>query len=904
MGGVPRRNKARARWATLLAAFALLASVPVLPAGAAGCAGVVKRDNWESIRVTGFSTGGSEIVDYAVGARSPDLLLATNGTSVVRSTDGGCNWKEVFVAAPSLPGVAGGSVQLKSIAMPESSTSPVLLLAEESVGGTTRPRVFRSTNAGASFTTSDGGLLPAGTPQALQVAPSAPSVAYLSVTHGDDLLDQIYGSDDGGQTWTLRSDLAEVAKQQNLSGFEVDPTDPSSLWATGPNGAYHSSDGGRTFTAVDDLVGQPTGPVDVGISAGGASRIAYFRTAAQAMSVSTNGGENWLSLGTPALVDSAAHGAEPMDILVSNQGGEVYLYLPIANAWVDLGSAPGSHDVEVAKAGEARYHARTKVTIERYVGRPPDTPPGPGGPGRTEIVPSIPDLKEILPAPARLSGPRETLVLKPGSSRKLNYTLQLPKGQRPLDLFFLVDTTGSMKKFVDGLKLSLADIVTGLSEAGIGARVGLGEYRAYPDYFPPRPDEPNFVYERRADLSSDTEALREALQSLDYAGGGQYDAQLGALHVVATGESVDVDPPGPAGKDVPEGQQPHFALDSAEAGNSLRLVLNVSNEPFGRPNTSRSDIDEIQDRGALTPPDIPPIEQVVDELNAQGIRQIGLELGSAPGTYEDLRRVAEGTETFAPEQGVDCDGDGITDIAPGQPLVCSLGGDVDAVENMAPAIVNLVKSLPLKESPSLGVPRGEEVVAGVTPESYDGVPLQSGQSLPFQVTYSCSEAQAGETFPVTLEARGTDGVLAQLETSVRCAELDESDRKLLTPPAPSLFAPAALIPILPPVAPPTAPIPVSEISSATSTQAQTQAQAQAQAAMAAQRQQQPQLAFAHSQAAKLELAKEEEYEMSAYNRREPVMPPSLAFVAAAAAMSFAFGMAMRRKSALAAARRR
>ena len=143
----------------------------MLPAGAAGCAGVVERNNWESIRVTGFSAGGAEIVDYAVGARSPDLLLATNGTSVVRSTDGGCNWKESFVASPTLPGVAGGSVQLKSISLPESATSPVLLLAEERVGGTIRPRVFRSTNAGASFTTSDGGLLPAGTPRGVPRRP-------------------------------------------------------------------------------------------------------------------------------------------------------------------------------------------------------------------------------------------------------------------------------------------------------------------------------------------------------------------------------------------------------------------------------------------------------------------------------------------------------------------------------------------------------------------------------------------------------------------------------------------------------------------------------------------------------------------------------------------------------------
>ena len=376
-GGVPRRNKARARWATLLAAFALLASLLVLPAGAAGCSGVVERNNWESILVTGFSTGGAELVDYAVGARSPNLLLATNGTSVVRSTDGGCNWKESFVAAATLPGVAGGSIEIKSIAMPESATSPVLLLAEERVGGTIRPRVFRSTNAGASFSTSDGGLLPAGTPQALRVAAG---VAYLSVTHGDDLIDQIYASEDGGQNWSLRSDLAEVAKQQNLSGFEVDPSDASSLWATGPSGAYHSADGGRTFSCCRRARREH----EQGRSTSTRRRRTASPTSAgpsQDMFVSMNGGENWLSLGTPAAVDSAGHGTESMEILVSNDAGNVYLYLETANAWVDLSAAAGSHDVVVAKVGEERYHARTRTTIERYAAPPPVPPPGPAGPG-------------------------------------------------------------------------------------------------------------------------------------------------------------------------------------------------------------------------------------------------------------------------------------------------------------------------------------------------------------------------------------------------------------------------------------------------------------------------------------------------------------------------------------------
>lgn len=897
-GGAPRHTRALARGATLTAVLSLLASVLVFPAGAAApCAAVTRHGNWASAAVS-FSTGGPAIADYAVGARTPDLLLATNGTAVVRSTDGGCSWKETFVASSVIP---TASVTITQISMPETATSPVLLLAEERTGGVTRPRIFRSTNGGASFTTGEAGLLPAGTPETLRVAPGRPSVAYLGVTHGDDLLDQIYASEDGGATWVLRSEPGEVAKQRDISDFEVDPKDAGQLWATGPSGAYRSSDGGRTFTAVDDLVGSATGPVDV---SNAAARIAFFRSQTQDMFVSTNGGETWLSLGTPAAVDSAAHGDEPMEILVSNEAGNVYVYLPFANAWVDLSAAPAAHDVVVARVGEARYHARTRTTIERYIGDPPAPPPPPPGGRRTVIVPSIPDLKKIEPEPARLTGPTGELVLRPGASRTLNYTLQLPKGQRPLDLFFLVDTTESMRKFVDGLKLSLADIVTGLADAGIGARVGLGEYRAYPDFFPPRPDEPNFVYKKRAELSEETEALRAALQSLEHDGGGQYDAQLGALYQVATGAGEDVDPPGPAGEDVDPGQQPHFRLDSNEGGNPLRLVLNVSNEPFGRPNPSRDDIENIGDRGALTSPDIPTIDEVVTELNASGIQQIGLELGSAPGTYEDLKAVAEGTEAFAPEQGVDCDGDGVSDIAGGKPLVCSLEGNVKAVANVAPAIVNLVKSLPLKESPTLGVAQGAEVVTGVTPESYDGVPLQSGQSLPFQVTYSCTGEQAGRRFPVTLQATGIDGVLAQLETAIKCAA-DPSEK--ITPPTPklpALFAPAVLVPVLPPIAPPTVPIPVSEISSATSSQAQTQAQAQAQAAAAAQRQHQPQLAFARSQAAKLELAKEEEYEMSAFNRREPEMPPSLAYVAAVAAMSFAFGMAMRSKSTAARAHRR
>jgi hypothetical protein len=868
------------------------------------------RGDWETINVPAFSSGPRPIADYTV--HGPRLLLATNGTVVSRSTDGGCRWSETFEASSATGPVTSGRVTIRSISKPAAATSPILLMAEERIRDVTRPVVFRSTNGGASFSAGDAGLPPVGTPEVLRVAPDAPNVAYLGISQGGDLIDQVYATTDGGTTWTLRSDLGEVSKQQNIAGFEVDPVAEGELWAWGPAGAYHSADGGRTFMAIDDMAGQATGPVDIfRASQGTPSRIAFFRPAPDDLLVSPTGGTQWLSIDTPADVDSIAHGSEPLEMLVSNASGHAYLYLSSANAWVDLQARPGSHDAVVSGAGDAPYYLRTATTIERYVrGSTPEPPPRKGG--DDVIVGSIDDLPEIADDPARFEGPRDEIVLKPDASRTLTYSLTLAKSQRPLDLFLLVDTTGTMRPFIDGVKVSLGDVINELGAAGISAHVGLGEYRAYPDHFPPRPGEPNFVYKLKVDLTDNMDALRAGLQALTHDGGGQYDAQLGALEQVATGKGADLDPQDPddgpsqqntVGHDVPPGQQPTFRSAAEENGQPLRLVLNVSNEPFGRPNPNRGAIDDVADNGGLQNPQIPSFEEVAAAMNTQGIKQIGLALGNAPGTYSDLAQMAEMTNTVAPAGGVDCDGDGINEVEPDRPLVCGLGGNVGEVKNIASAIVNLVKAIPVKESPELNVLQGADVVAEVTPQSYNGVPLRSGQTLPFRVTYTCTEDQAGQRFPVTLQALGTDGVLGRLSTSVRCASLpEEAD---LRPPAPTLFVPSLLLPILPPIAPPSAPIPISEISSATSSQAQTQAQAQAQAAAAAQRQHQPQLAFAHQQSSKLELAKEEQYEMSAYNRRDPEMPPSLVFVAAAAAMSFAFAMAMRGKStARARARRR
>ena len=909
--GVLGRGRALGRWVALVASVTVLAAPFVRPAaGAAALCSepgrIVERvKQWQTITPPAFSKGGRTLVDYAVAPHKPSLIFVSNGAVVARSTDGGCRWKEALVpqATP-----LGGPISIRSIAIPEAASAQgtVLVMAEEKVGNVGRPRVWRSSNSGASFQQADAGLPPAGDPHSLRIAPSTPSTAYLALSQGGDVIDTLFATTDGGTTWTLRSDAADLAKQQNISGFEIDPADATQLWAWGPNGAYHSNDGGRTFTAIDEFAGQLAGPGDVHHQKGKPARVLFFRPGV-GMLVSLDGGQRFLALDAPAGVDSIAHGTGPMDLALTNEDAEskrhVYLYLPSANAWVDLRAPGPAADVTIGRTNSTDVWVRTDTTIEHFVGSPPPPPPKPPK-GGTVFVPSIDKLDEIIDEPAHLTGPTQTLKLKPGTSRTLTYMLDLPRGDRPLDLFFLIDTTGTMKNFIDELKLGIADIVNGLADAGIAADVGLGEYRAYPDATPPRTNEPNFVYRKLVELGNNPEALRTALQGLEHDGGGQYDAQAGALYQVATGEGQDLAPQDGSeentiGHDVPKGQNPKFRIDA----DGLRLVLNVSNEPFGRPNPNRGGITDPSDRGLLAPPDIPSIDEVSTALNARGIKQVGLAIGNAPGTYEDLAAVAEKTLTFAPAEGVDCDGDGVADLAPNSPLVCRLAAGGEGAAAIVPAIVNLVKSLPPRETPRMEIPRGADVVEDVTPDSYNQIALDAGKSLPFRVTYSCSKEQAGKKFPVLLQTHGGEGLLAELRTAVACAELPvkgkdpKKEEKVTPPPPPALFVPGVLVPLLPPIAPPSAPIPISEISSATSSQAQTQAQAQAQAAAAAQRQHQPQLAFAHARKAKVELAKEEEYEMSAFNRREPHMPPSPALVAAAAAMTFAFGMAMRRKGA-------
>lgn len=886
----------------LLVSLVLVAPFALGAQAQTGCGTV--SGSWTSIPAPDFPAGDRPMTAYAVHPLRPSTMFATNGTVVMRSTDGGCGWKLAYEPDPgTLPLGSSLETRVVSIDIPESpagATMAFLTLAEK-VGPAIRPRVLRSLDGGATWQPADAGLPPAGVPSMLRVAPGDPQRLYLGISMDAEgapasfPVQFLYGSDDGGTSWTLRSNF-----QRSVDGgvidVKVDPIDANSVWVGAASGLFHSTDGGRTYRDVDEFTGAPAGPVDVFHGQGPASIVAFKPGQGQG-AASEDGGETWLSISSPGTPTSIAHGHLAQSRLMSS-AGRVWVYAPNIFSWVDARAPRGEVTGLTADRSGIGFYGFTSSTIEIYrgpVGVSVEVPPG-------NLIRPDGSLIEGTPAPPaghpELTPKQQTVRIPAGDSKTVPFSLKLPKVLSPVDIYFLVDTSSSQGPFIEAMVEALEDVVNEVNGSSVVARFGLGEYRNYPDSNPPRlgPEgtnqhEPNFVYRQRVDLTTDMDVLESALNSIRPAGGGHYNAQLAALYQTATGAGQDVDPPGPLGQDVARGQQADFAKDA------LRVALIVSDENYE---------DDPYDNDS-TPPEMPQFEAVRDALIAKDIKQVGISIqsnGSTPatgGTDPDapgewgMLKMALDTDAVAPPTGVDCDGDGAPDIAENQGLVCEMTREeLENGRGLAASIVNLVQAVRTRTAVGLSIEGREEITDEISPVAYESVVAEATKTLDFDVTFRCPKTLAGKRFPLELAATGLDE-RASATVVVVCGTLDAADG----PPRVLPLVPlAGLIPLVPPAPPP----PVTELASSTQAQAQSQAQAQAQASMAHQEQEEPQLAFVHAMhAMRAQMA--EDYAMSSYRDRGQIPAPALALGAATVLMSTAFGLLVLRPRSRLRARR-
>jgi photosystem II stability/assembly factor-like uncharacterized protein len=174
------------------------------------------------------------VLVLALDPTSASIIYAGTAHGVFKSTDGGDSW----VSA----GLSGASISVLAI----DPTSPSNLYAAGASGDT----VYRSTDAGASWTAARVGLPPGQFNGIgwMMLDPLAPSTLYVLNSGSGFSSSALYKSTDGGQSWSVVNPGPYFVRLLGIA-----PTAPSTLYAIigGRGGGLSiSKDGGATWTAT------------------------------------------------------------------------------------------------------------------------------------------------------------------------------------------------------------------------------------------------------------------------------------------------------------------------------------------------------------------------------------------------------------------------------------------------------------------------------------------------------------------------------------------------------------------------------------------------------------------------------------------------------------------------------
>ena len=250
------------------------------------------------------------------------------------------------------------------------------------------------------------------------------------------------------------------------------------------------------------------------------------------------------------------------------------------------------------------------------------------------------------------------------------FTDQVPLG--PVDIYFLVDLSSSFADDLSVFKAQAPEIISSLKASNSNIKFGLGKFEDYP--IPPfgSASAGDKAYERLVDLTFDTDLVLSTISGLFTRFGADFpQSQLPALFQAATGAGQDLSEAGVGfpGASIPPGQQANFR-DGA-----TKLFLLWTDAPFHRP----GDPGDIPYPG----PSFNQTVQAIESLDPSNV------IGISSGNFgiADLEAIVEATGSFAPPGGVDCDGDGTTDILEGEPLVCTIAPSGEGIGEAVTAIV-------------------------------------------------------------------------------------------------------------------------------------------------------------------------------------------------------------------------
>jgi hypothetical protein len=242
----------------------------------------------------------------------------------------------------------------------------------------------------------------------------------------------------------------------------------------------------------------------------------------------------------------------------------------------------------------------------------------------------------------------------------------------PVDVFLLVDLSGSFTDDLPVFKAQAPGIISSLTSSNPNTRFGIGKFEDYPISPFGTPSCGDKAYERLVDLTFNKDLVLNTIQGLfTRCGADLPQSQLPALYQAATGAGQDLSGAGYPGASIPVGQQANFREGTT------KLFLLWTDASFHHPG----------DPGAIPYPG-PGFGETVDAILSLDPPQV-IGISSGGGGASDLQAIAAATGALAPPDGLDCNGDGIIDVLGGEPMVCNISS---AGTGIAEAIIALVEA--------------------------------------------------------------------------------------------------------------------------------------------------------------------------------------------------------------------
>ncbi|MFT5223034.1 MAG: hypothetical protein ACI867_001344, partial [Glaciecola sp.] len=317
--------------------------------------------------------------------------------------------------------------------------------------------------------------------------------------------------------------------------------------------------------------------------------------------------------------------------------------------------------------------------------------------------------------------------------------------------------------------------------------------------------------------------------------------------------------------------------------NSTRIVLHVADAvPFGNSDDAT-----------------PAIAQAA--LREVGALHLGLIVGGRGATdWSPMDELARASGALATKP-VDCNGDGITDLEPGDPLVCEyqsdeasrLAGDLGLLADFATVIVDALDAATAISPLSFHTTAPALVTSFAAVDGTNQLDLLQPTSLPSRASITCGQDLAGTMTTTRLSvASGTRG-LATTTLEIVCGELPVA---LAAPivaaaaiaPEPAVAAEPALVTHVPPVVAP-APLPVANAPASSNVMPNSGV------AGAEQREEQFQQAMIGKGQSQQEPSAEAEFAFSALRPRQDRSVPATLVIGAAMALGAAGALARQRQ---------